>query len=850
MKQAAIILLVLLFSFISIHAQETTTNEQTASLKEKKEDVPAKKGKAVVVPPEKAKPISIVKVEKPPVIDGRLDEDIWKQAVVFKDFVQIQPGDNIEPTKPTEILMAYDAKTLYIAFIAYDDKDKIRVTIPKRDQIFDDDYIGFYLDTFNDQRKAFAAFFNPIGIQADATYTESQGEDFSVDVVMESKGIVDEKGYTIEVAIPFKSIRYEAGKGKQWGVQFFRRIKRMNNELDAWMPMSRDISGTLNQAGKLTGFEGISTERTLEVIPTLTISEEGQRVGVIAYDPFGDPFPAGGRFTNKPVKGDLGVSLKYNITPTVTLDFAYNPDFADVEADAPVVLANQRFPIFFQEKRPFFLEGVDIFQTEMSNLTTRSIVDPDYAAKLTGKRGKNSFGFIIASDNAPGNFSKEDRLDPFQRTLVERYADRNAFIGVARVKRDIGKENSIGMMFTSYNFNDKHNQLLSFDSRFKLDKQTALQVQVTGTTSKRCFFEPEFDSQANPLQTAQNRHICRSTFNQYRVGNAFGYVVSYNKNARHYNFGFGAVGRMKDFRSDVGFSRRTNTNNHYAYGGYNSEPNPKGKLVSWNINTNNGINYDWKGRIQALNNGTRAFFNFQRQTFFGFGFDNYYEKIYEEEFGLKRIVNRGGAFFGAPERSTNNKSIFAGGGSTPSKKFSFEMYMNYNIGSHDYDFGGGPKFQRVSPAYLAYLADPNRDPDNPPGLDPGAANGLYLETYFTYKPINKLEIRLNYTKSTLRRQDTKQLAFDDNIYSLRSTYQFTRFLFARTRIDYDSLAASVRGQFLFGWTPSPGTAFYAGYNDDAYYRGYDDFTGQYIPTYHRNSRKVFIKFSYLFRKSF
>jgi hypothetical protein len=848
MKQAAIILSIVFFSLISIHAQNS--NEQVASAKDKKEDAPAKKGKAVVIPPEKAKPISIAKVEKAPTIDGRLDDEIWKQAVVFKDFVQIQPGDNIEPTKPTEILMAYDTKTLYVAFIAYDDKDKIRVTVPKRDQIFDDDYIGFFLDTFNDQRKAFVAFFNPLGIQADATYTESQGEDYSVDVVMESKGIVDDKGYTVEVAIPFKSIRYEAGKGKQWGAHFFRRIKRMNNELDSWMPISRDVSGTLVQAGKLTGFEGIATERTIEVIPTLTVSEEGQRVGV--FDANNNM--VGGRFINKPVKGDLGVSVKYNITPTVTLDFAYNPDFADVEADAPVVLANQRFPIFFQEKRPFFLEGVDIFQTEMSNLTTRSIVDPDYAAKLTGKRGRNSFGFIIASDNAPGNFSKEDKLNPSLRTLVERYADRNAFIGVARVKRDIGKENSIGMMFTSYNFNDKHNQLLSFDSRFKLDKQTSLQVQVTGTTSKRCFFEPEFDSQANPIQTAQNRHICRSTFNHYRVGNAFGYVVSFNRNARHYYFGFGAVGRTKDFRADVGFTRRTNTNNHYLYGGYNSEPNPKGKLVSWNINTNNSINYDWKGRIQALNNGSRAFFNFQRQTFFGFGFDNYYEKIYEEEFGLKRIATRGGTFFGAPERSTSNKSIFAGGGSTPSKKFSFEMYMNFNFGSHDYDFGGGPKFQRVSAAYIewcrrnCHLPPNQREPE--PGLDPGPANGLFLESYFTFKPIDKLEIKLNYTKSSLRRQDTGLLAFDDNIYSFRSTYQFTRFIFARARIDYDSLASSVRGQFLFGWTPNPGTAFYVGYNDNAYYKGYDDFTGQYVPTYQRNARKFFIKFSYLFRKSF
>jgi hypothetical protein len=836
MKQTAYILFILLFSLIPIHAQNSNT--QVASAKGKKEDVPVKKGKAIVVPPEKANPINITKFDKPPTIDGKLDDEIWTKATALKDFLQIQPGDNIEPTKQTKVLLAYDSKTLYMAFIAYDDKDKIRATVAKRDQIFEDDYVGFFMDTFNDQRKAYEAFFNAHGIQADAIYTESQGEDFSVDILMESKGVIDEQGYTVEVAIPFKSLRYEAGKGKQWGVHFFRRIKRSNNELSSWMPISRDISGTLIQAGKITGLDEIAAERTLEIIPTLTISEEGKRVGV--FDSNNNL--VGGRFINKPVKGDLGVSVKYNITPTVTLDFAYNPDFADVEADAPVVQANQRFPIFFQEKRPFFLEGVDIFQTEMSNLDTRAIVDPDYAAKLTGKRGRNSFGFFVASDAAPGNFSKEDKLDPTLRRQVERYADRNAFIGVMRLKRDVGKENSVGAMFTSYNFNDKHNQLLSFDSRFKLNSQTTLQAQVTGTTSKNCFFEPEFDPTLDPIQANQNRHICFGSFRHYRVGNAFGYVASLVRDSRNFFLVLSAVGRTKDFRADVGFVRRRNTNSQEMFARYKSEPNPKGKLVSWNISNRSMIRYDWQGRIQGADAGTRAFFNFQRETFFGIGFDNYYEKIYEEEFGIKRSARRDGEFFGLPTRSSSNKSFFMGGGTTPSKKFSFEAFMNYNTGAFDFDFGGGPKFQRVSPVALSFGQNAQ--------LDPGPANGLDLNASVTFKPVDKLNISLDYTYSSLRRQDTKQLAFLTNIYSFRTTYNFTRFIFARARVDYDTLTLNTRGQFLFGWTPNPGTALFVGYNDDAYYKGYDAFTGQYTPRYQRNSRKFFIKLSYLIRKSF
>ncbi|HYO90218.1 MAG TPA: carbohydrate binding family 9 domain-containing protein, partial [Pyrinomonadaceae bacterium] len=192
-------------------------------------------GKSITLPPEKAQPVHIVRFDKPPAIDGKLDEEVWKSAAVFKDFYQFRPGDNIAPSQPTEVLMGYDAKFLYFAFKAHDEPGKVRATIAKRDQIFDDDTVGMYLDTFNDQRRAFIMIFNPFGIQADGIFTEDQGEDYSFDLVMESKGAVTDDGFTVEVAIPFKSLRYEAGKGKQWGVHFLRQIKRINNETDSWM---------------------------------------------------------------------------------------------------------------------------------------------------------------------------------------------------------------------------------------------------------------------------------------------------------------------------------------------------------------------------------------------------------------------------------------------------------------------------------------------------------------------------------------------------------------------------------------------------------------------------------------
>jgi hypothetical protein len=196
---------------------------------QKQNSVTGTKG-SVNIPAEKAKPITVPRFEKPPVIDGKLDDAVWQNAAVLKDFYQIQPGDNIAPSRPTEVLLGYDPKFLYIAFKVTDEPDKIRATVAKRDNIFNDDYVGFMLDTFNDQRKAFEFFFNPLGIQGDGVLTEGRGEDFSVDVLMDSKGIVHEKGFDVEIAIPFKSLRFEAGKGKLWGAHFFRRLPSYTRE--------------------------------------------------------------------------------------------------------------------------------------------------------------------------------------------------------------------------------------------------------------------------------------------------------------------------------------------------------------------------------------------------------------------------------------------------------------------------------------------------------------------------------------------------------------------------------------------------------------------------------------------
>lgn len=813
------------------------------------------------LPPEKKNPVRVARFDAPPVIDGKLDEAMWRQAATFKDFWQTAPGDNVAPSKPTIAYMGYDERHLYIAFHCFDDPEKIRATVAKRDNVFGEDNVRVWLDTYDDQRRAYVLGFNPLGIQQDGILTEGRGTDFSIDIVMESKGVITSDGWTVEVKIPFKSLRYASGKGKLWGFNVARNIDRFNDEFDSWLPDDQNISGFLVKHGKITGFEGIKVERTMEIAPSITVSESGNRRRTIFQSSLGNLPPGAiidpGNFVEGRLKQDIGVNFKLNITPNVTLDAAYNPDYAEIEADAPVVTANQRFPIFFQEKRPFFLEGQEIFNAPLQTFYSRTIVDPDIATKLTGKIGKNSFGFLVASDNAPGNFSEEERNDP--RKPSREFLDKNAYFAVARFKRDIGKQNNVGFFGTMRVFPRQRNFTSGVDGTFKLDPKTVMVFQVAATHSRRSFYNPE-----------TNRA-------PYRTGNGVGYYWSLDYTEKNRGWFVEAIGRSRYYRADAGFTRRVNTNSIFFANRLSTEPKPKAKLIRADWRQFARLNYDWKGRSQEGFVGTNLNLQLQGNMFISTEMGVGYERLFEEEFGPKRGIRpdglpQNGAFFGAAERSAYQPYINLNVNKTVSKKLSVYGFIGASWNSFDFDFGNGlgggfdTRFPRVSQAYLNYVnspayqeylrrrainpSDPTNVPPEEPPLDPGRGQSIEFGGGFTYKPVDPLNISLNYNKSKLTRYDTDKPAFDVNILTLRSTYQFTRFIFARTRIDYNSFASNVSGQMLLGWNPSPGTAFYAGYNDNFNYSGFNPYTGQLEPGFERNNRTFFIRAAYLFRKSF
>ncbi len=741
-------------------------------------------------------PVNIPKFEASPFIDGKLDDAIWKKAAVFDNFVQIQPGDNIAPSKETKAYVGYDEKYLYIGFYAFDDPNLVRATIAKRDDVFADDNVRITLDTFNDQRRAYVFFFNPFGIQADGIMTDSQGgPDLSVDIVMESKGVLLDDGYSVEVKIPFKSLRYAAGKGQLWGFNVGRRIPRLNDENDSWSPIVRNIS-SLRQIGKISGLDDIKSERNIEIVPSMTLSESGERVADTAQ-------PFGSRLLNRPVKKDIGVSVKYQISPNITLDAAINPDFAEVEADAPVVRANERFPIFFPEKRPFFLEGIDYFRTPLQVVNTRNIADPDVAVKLTGKTGRNTFGLLSAIDRFPNTTTK-------------------AYIGVMRLKRDFGAQSHLGFVGSTYHFgSQRHNNLAGIDGRYQLDKRTAIGFQFAATNSNRRFYNPDTNTR------------------DYRTGNGFAYDANYDYSGKNRGIRFSMNGKSRDYRADVGFTRRTNT-----YGGsvgwrLATEPDAKKTLIGLTTRTSNSFAVDGSGRLLQFRSSFNTDWNFQKQLRFRTGTDFEIVKIYEDEFGPRRNAFQQGIFFGEPFRKANQFTADADIDKTFSQKIKIGAGFGITTNKLDFDFGASDRFPRVSPAALTGSSK----------LDPGKGFSFKYDLNLDLQPTDPWSVELKYRRENLKRNDTDLTAFDSNIFSLRSTYQFTRFTFMRTRLDYETVDGTINSQILLGWSPNPGTAFYAGYNDNANYRGFNDFRDRFDEGFRRDGRRFFIRVSYLFRKS-
>jgi len=552
----------------------------------------------------------------PPRIDGQLDDEVWETAAKLTDFVQYQPIDGAPASEPTEIYIAYDSDHLYFGFYAhYSDPSIMRANRVDRDRASQDDLLTIYFDTFMDQQRSYDFDVNAYNVQGDGIINISgrggRGggipfADRSWNTLFDSGAQIVEDGFTAEMAIPFKSLRYPQqpeGVPHRWGFQFVREIKELNREDIVWAPMSRDVSSFMAQMGVIEGMTDLSTSRNLEIMPTFTAIQFGslQTTGQFPVE----TAPEG------------GVNFKYGVTSNLVADATFNPDFSQIESDRPQIEVNRRFPLFFSELRPFFVEGNEIFdiQGPVTFVHTRTIVDPLFGAKLTGKTGKVAIGILAANDEGPGNL--EDRNNP----LYEKSAQ--TFIG--RVKYDLYTESHIGAIVTSREFEDSHSTLGGVDASLRLSPNHTVGIVGVGTRHK-------------DLEGVE------------REGHVFD--LNLRQNGRHLDWSLGAYEISRDFDTEVGFVRRTDqrrTRGNISYRWF-----PQNWIIDWGPRFSYGRNWNFDGILEDENASMSMSFSLAKNLRANTSFDRDMERFG----GINFLQNRYRVGGGMNNRSFSANASF------------------------------------------------------------------------------------------------------------------------------------------------------------------------------------------------
>ncbi|MBX9927686.1 MAG: carbohydrate binding family 9 domain-containing protein, partial [Gemmatimonadaceae bacterium] len=317
-----------------------------------------------------------------PRIDGELDEPMWEQAARLTGFSQLLPVDGRPADDSTEVFVWYSPTAIHFGIRAYEAHGVVRATLADRDRIDAEDHVQIILDTYLDRRRAFVFAVNALGVQADGTRGEGQqggntprnglgNSDLSSDFIFETKGKLTEWGYQVEVRIPFKTLRYA---GTKWGLQFVRQVQHSGFQ-DTWAPVKRGAASFLVQAGTLDGMRDMKRGLVLDLNPVVTNSVNGSPRGADG---------ASWGYANVP---EIGGNVRWGLTSNLTMNATLNPDFSQVEADAQQVPNDIRFAVFFPERRPFFTDGIDLFQLPNQLVYTRRIVAPSSALRLSGKIG-------------------------------------------------------------------------------------------------------------------------------------------------------------------------------------------------------------------------------------------------------------------------------------------------------------------------------------------------------------------------------------------------------------------------------------------------------------------------------
>ena len=489
--------------------------------------------------------VTIPRVTEPPVLARYLDGKTVPPGVRITGLVQREPGDGVPSSVDTSAYLSYDDRHLYAVFVCKDDPAKVRANMTKREAIMGDDIAGLVLDTYHDGRRSYMFLVNPLGIQMDGVTTEGQDDDYSYDTLWQSDGRLTADGYVAVMKIPFKSLRFSNASAQTWGVAVGRIIPR-NNETSFWPYVTRRIAGFGQQMATMEGLQGISPGRNLQLIPygdfaaARILDEDGVRV--------------------EENSARAGLDGKAVIKDALTVDMTVNPDFSQVESDEPQVNVNQRFEVFFPEKRPFFIENAGYFESPQNLFFSRRIADPGVGARLTGKARGWAFGVLGVNDEEPGR--QYETGDPRSGKL--------AGVGVFRAQREFARQSYIGGIFTARELGPTANRVYGADARWKLTDNWTVTGQWVGSET----IDETGESTSGTSWIAQVS----------RQGRGFEYMGAFTS-------------RSPDFQADLGYIRRVDMREVLQEAGYSWYPK-NSRVLRVGTDIEAGALWDFDGQLQ------------------------------------------------------------------------------------------------------------------------------------------------------------------------------------------------------------------------------------------------------------
>jgi hypothetical protein len=467
-------------------------------------------------------PIVIHRTSAPVVLDGAVDDAAWRDAGVIEQFYETSPGDNTPPKVKTTAWVTYDERYFYIG-VRCDDPDakSIRAPFVERDAVIGtDDNIAIFLDTRNDKRSAIELRVNPRGIQGDAVFNDANGnEDFSPDFFYDTAATIDERGWSAEFRIPFSSLRYDAADPQTWNILVWRNYPRDFRYGIYSAPLPRGSNCLVCHTHPIVGLTGLPAASHFVAAPYVTAQQVAQPEDGL-----------GSRLDNGDFETDAGLDVKWNPTANNALDLTLNPDFSQVEADVPQITVNQRFAVFFPEKRPFFLEGFDLFDTPMQVAYTRTITAPRFGLRATGKQGNTAYTILVTEDRGGG-------LTIIPGPLGSDFApqDFKSYSTIGRVRHDIGTS-FVGAVLTSRELDGGgHNRVLGPDVQWRPNESDRLTAQLLLSDTK--------NPNRPDLSSAWNGETLRS----------HAFSVAFNRQRPRYDWGVDAHDLGDDFRADLGF---------------------------------------------------------------------------------------------------------------------------------------------------------------------------------------------------------------------------------------------------------------------------------------------------------